>query len=46
MVNLISTMEIIPFNINCLNTIVKRQRLSDWIKTVKARLHTSTRNVL
>lgn len=40
MVNLNSNMEIIPFNINGLNTIIKRQRLSDWIKTVKTLLHT------
>ena len=32
MVNLNSTIAITAFNVNGLNTIIKRQRLSNWIK--------------
>lgn len=46
MLNLNSTIEIIPFNVNVLNTIIKRQRLSDCIKTVRLDYVQSTRNVL
>lgn len=45
-VNLNSTIEIIPFNINWLTTTIKRQRLSNWIKTVLLDYIQSIRNVL
>lgn len=46
MVNLNLTIEIIPFSVNGLNTIIKSQGLSHWIKTIRLDYIQPTQSIL